>query len=158
MTLPKYAKCEVERRWLVEREVVETLELGPYREIEDAYVQGTGMRLRKVSEAGAQAVFKLCKKYGKSSDLCEAMTNLYLSEAEYVLLRSKLGGKLVKKVRYAIAGGSLDLYEGDPSMAVFEIEFSSEDEAASYAPPSFVGVEVTAHPFYSGAALAGRMT
>lgn len=157
MTLPKYAKYEIERRWLVEREAVEALELGPSREIEDVYLQGTGVRLRKVSEAGALAVFKLCKKYGKSSELCEAVTNLYLSEAEYVLLRSRLGGQPVKKARYAIAGGSLDLYESNPSLGVFEIEFDSEDEAATYTPPSFVGAEVTTDPSYSGAAFAERL-
>lgn len=156
MALPKYAQWEIERRWLVEPRAVESLELGPPREIEDVYLPGTGLRLRKLSEAGAPPVFKLCKKYGKSVGRSEAITNLYLTEAEYTLLRSALDGQRVRKVRRAVAGGSLDLYPGAPSLAVFEIEFDSEDAAATYVPPDFVTVEVTTHPAYSGASLAGR--
>lgn len=155
VALPKYARCEIERRWLVEPRAVESLELGPPREIEDVYLPGTGLRLRKLSEAGIPPVFKLCKKYGKSIGPSEAITNLYLTEAEYTLLRSALDGQRVWKVRHAVAGGSLDLYSGETSLAVFEIEFDSEDAAAAYVPPDFVGVEVTADPTYSGAALAG---
>jgi CYTH domain-containing protein len=156
VALPKYARCEIERRWLVEPRAVESLELGPPREIEDVYLPGTGLRLRKLSESGTPPVFKLCKKYGKSTGRSEAITNLYLTEAEYTLLRSALDGQRVRKVRHAVAGGSLDLYPGEPSLAVFEIEFDSEDAAATYVPPDFVGAEVTTHPAYSGAALAGR--
>jgi len=100
-------------------------------------------------------VFKLCKKYGKSTGPSEAITNLYLTDAEYTLLRSALDGQRVRKVRHAVASGSLDLYSGEPSPAVFETEFDSEDAAATYVPPDFVAAEVTTHPAYSGVALAG---
>lgn len=157
MTLPKYAKFEVERRWLVEPGAAKSLKDGRAREIEDLYLPGTGLRLRKVSEPGVQSVFKLCKKYGKSSALCEGVTNLYLSEAEYLLLRSRLVGEPIKKVRYEVAGGALDDYGASQPQAIFEVEFSSEAEAATYTPPAFVGAEVTGNPAYSGARLAARL-
>jgi CYTH domain-containing protein len=152
---PKYAIAEVERRWLVELEAVGPLEAVAFREIEDLYLPGTGLRLRKIQEAPGKTAFKFCKKYGKVSTLSEPITNLYLSEAEYSLL-AQLAGHVVRKRRYAIAGGALDLYCGRGTLAVFEAEFKSEAEAAAYIPPSFVREEVTSNASYSGAALASH--
>src|SRR3569833_706215 len=103
MALPKYAKYEIERRWLVAPEVAESLEHGRVREIEDLYVPETGLRLRRISEAGARPVFKFCKKYCKASLLCESVTNLFLSEGEYLLLRAQLDDQETKKKRNAVA-------------------------------------------------------
>lgn len=151
---PKYAIAEVERRWLVELSAVGPLEALAFREIEDLYLLGTGLRLRKVLQPSGGAVFKFCKKYGKTSLLSQPTTNLYLSEAEYNLL-AQLSGRRVRKRRYAIAGGALDLYDRG-ELAVFEVEFQSEAEAERYIPPSFVREEVTNNASYSGAALAVR--
>ena len=112
------------------------------------------MRLRKVTGADGELVFKLCKKYGKVTALSEPITNLYLTEAEYNAL-SQLSGAPVKKRRYAIGGGSLDLYVSpNTGLAVFEVEFETEEAAAGYTPPSFVRAEVTHESPYSGASLA----
>jgi len=154
--LPKYAQVEVERRWLVELQAVGPLEALAFREIEDLYFPGTGLRLRKVHDASGEPVFKFCKKYGKSSVLSEPVTNLYLSEGEHTLL-GNLGGKSVHKRRYAVAGGALDVYRGKEEFAVFEAEFGSEAEALAYIPPTFVRTEITDDTSYSGAALATRV-
>jgi CYTH domain-containing protein len=153
-TEPKYAIAEVERRWLVELSEVGPLHGRPYREIEDRYITGTRLRLRKVTGAGGELVFKLCKKYGKVTALSEPITNLYLTEAEYDAL-SQLSGVVVKKPRYAVSGGALDLYSSPlVGLAVFEVEFESEAAASGYTPPSFVRAEVTHDAPYSGASLA----
>ena len=151
---PKHALLEIERRWRVDLQAAGPLDGLPFREIEDLYFPGSGLRLRKVLLPSGEAVFKFCKKYGKSSALAEPSTNLYLTEAEHGLL-ARLPGHAVRKRRYAIAGGALDLYRGG-QFAVFEIEFESEAEAAAYLPPEFVRDEVTGDPSYSGAALAAR--
>jgi CYTH domain-containing protein len=153
---PKYAIAEVERRWLVDLTAVGPLEGLPYREVEDLYIAETQLRLRKMKNGQGEVVRKLCKKYGKSSDLSEAVTNLYLSDAEYALL-ARLNGKAVFKRRYEISGGALDLYVSPSAFAVFEVEFHSESEAARYMPPAFVREEVTNNESYSGAALAARV-
>jgi CYTH domain-containing protein len=151
---PKYAIPEIERRWLVELSELGPLDGRPCREIEDLYLTGTRLRLRKLTGADGESTFKFCKKYGKATALSEAITNLYLTEAEYQAL-SRLGGALVKKRRYAVDGGVLDVYAGpNAGFAVFEVEFDSEAEAASYTPPSFVRAEVTHETRYSGASLA----
>jgi CYTH domain-containing protein len=155
-TLPKYAQTEIERRWLVDLEAVGPLEAVAFREIEDRYLPGTRLRLRKMHEASGKPILKLCKKYGKFSALSEPVANLYLSEAEYALL-AQLGGAAVRKRRYAIAGGALDLYDGQDKLAVFEAEFESEAQALAYIPPSFVRAEITNNPSFSGTALASRV-
>jgi CYTH domain-containing protein len=151
----KYSALEIERRWLAGAEAIRLVEGSAYREMEDLYVAGTSMRLRAVRSLGQQPVFKLCKKYGKSKEgFSEAITNLYLSEAEHRLLVAQLRGIRVLKRRYALSGGALDVYAGPPQTVVFELEFASEAEAAAYSPPGFVGQEVTHAQAFSGAAIA----
>jgi CYTH domain-containing protein len=153
---PKYARFEIERRWLVEPAALALLEGKPFAQIEDLYVGDTQLRLRRLTSAEGETVYKFCKKYGKRTALSEPITNLYLSEAEHRLL-SALQGQAVCKRRYPLAGGSVDVYPGPDSVAIFEIEFASEDEARRYTPPQFVGREITGDVAYSGAALAQRV-
>lgn len=151
---PKYSLLEVERRWLVEPSRLAALDFQAYREINDRYLGGTQLRLRRVTSASGEVALKFCKKYGKGAGLSEAITNLYLSETEYTAL-AHLPGAQVKKRRYAVAGGALDVYENpNAGLAVFEVEFESPAEAMQYVPPSFTGREVTHDARYTGAALA----
>ncbi len=155
MNVPiKYAVAEIERRWLVDLEAVGPLEAVPFREIEDSYFPETGLRLRKVISRNGETVFKLCKKYGKASFLSEAVTNLYLTEAEHALLCSGLAGLPVRKRRHAVAGGALDIYDQPFAWAVFERDFTSEAEALAYQPPDFVQREISGDSAFSGAAIA----
>ena len=157
MAYPKYSLAEIERRWLVSPRFLIELESLPYWVVEDLYVEGTHLRLRKMTSSRGEVVYKFCKKYGRVASLANPMTNIYLSEVEYRAL-SMLKGKSVCKRRYAIAGGGIDVYPGLPTVAIFEIEFESEGEAASYVPPAFVNDEVTDNVQYSGQALASRTT
>lgn len=135
--LPKYSLPEIERRWDVSS--APSLVGVPYREIEDRYFTGTRLRLRRIWAAGETPVYKLCKKYGAISNLTEPITNIYLTEPEFATFQN-IPAEVVRKRRYAIAGGSLDL--SDDGEARFEREFSSEEEALSYLPPDFVGAEL----------------
>jgi CYTH domain-containing protein len=150
--LPKYAQVEIERRWLADLAAAGPLDGLPCHTIDDLYLAGTRLRLRRMEDAVGGTVFKFCKKYGGEGCL-EAITNLYLTEAEHQAL-SDLPGQRVRKRRYAMAGGALDVYRGVPPLAIFEIEFATETEAADYQPPAFARIEVTHDPAYSGAALA----
>jgi CYTH domain-containing protein len=152
-THTKYTAIEIERRWLVEPDALGPLDDFIFREIDDLYVRDSQLRLRVVRLQGQPPVYKFGKKYGKQSALSEATTNLYLSESEYEQL-SQLPGERVLKRRYAIEAGALDLYLSTPAMAIFEVEFESEESASLYTPPQFVGAEVTGNPDYSGASIA----
>ena len=158
----KYSALEIERRWLAVPAALRLVEGTAYREIEDLYVTETSVRLRAIRSLGQQSVFKLCKKYGKAPDRhSEAITNIHLSEAEHKSLASQLRGNSVRKRRYSLLGGSLDVYAVSARTLVFEMEFASEAEAALYVPPTFVGEEVTHAQAFSGAAIAsasGRLT
>jgi CYTH domain-containing protein len=151
--ISKYARIEIERRWLVDLTSVGSLERAPSKTIEDRYILGTQLRLRKFTGPGARIEYKFGKKYGKQSLWSEPIANLYLEEQEYQLL-ANLPARSARKRRFSIAGGSLDVYENpNAGMAIFEVEFESEMAASSYSPPAFVIREVTGDPQFSGATL-----
>ena len=155
MDLPKYSQLEIERRWLVSLDGVGPLESAPYWDIEDLYIAGTQLRLRRMESAESGIVYKLCKKYGKRCEVSEPITNLYLTESEYDALRN-LPGIRVRKRRYRVEPGGLDLYtDRNPVVAIFEVDFESEDSARAYSPPPFASREITGSPEFSGLSLAG---
>jgi hypothetical protein len=148
---PKYSLPEVERRWLVDVALLGPLDGMPYREIEDRYLEGTRLRLRKAVDLQGQIVLKLGKKYGPR-DSVEPITNIYLTAAEHSML-SALPGRTLRKRRYSLLGGAIDVY--GEQRAIFEMEFMSLPEAQRYVPPAFAVREVTHDPAFSGANLAG---
>jgi len=139
---PKYSLQEIERRWEVDPSKLPPLEGVDSWLIEDRYLQGSRLRLRKMRRDGSEPVYKFCKKYGPDGEFSEPITNLYLSDAEYKLL-AEIPADVVVKRRYALSGGSLDV-EQQPIQGRlrFEVEFESEEEARSYIPPDFVRQEV----------------
>ena len=151
---PKYSAIEIERRWLVDLAAVGDLSSAAFREIEDLYVSGSRLRLRKVSDLNGEVIFKFGKKYGKRSPASEAVTNLYLSEAEHHQLAA-LPGLVTLKRRYTVAGGALDIYHQPRSgLAIFEVEVEDEASAQAYRPPHFVTREITSDAEFSGFAVA----
>ena len=150
---PKYSEPEIERRWVVPAAAAEEQVVAqPYRLLEDRYILGTRLRLRKVS--GPTTVFKLGKKYDSSTDGAEQVVSVYLAEEEHDILAS-LPHHLARKRRYSIAGGSIDQYlHPRRDLFVFEVEFQTLSEAEAFLPPAFVDLEVTGDPRYSGFAIA----
>jgi CYTH domain-containing protein len=152
--IPKYSIEEIERRWLADPSLLGEYLTSPHRTIQDRYLTGTGLRLRKIQAVEGETIYKLGKKYGKAGNPSEPITNIYLSSQEYNAL-AELDGRSVRKIRYTFAGGSLDLYSNpNDGLVIFELEFSSLEAAESYLPPAFVREEITDNPRYSGAALA----
>lgn len=154
---PKYALPEIERRWRVELSEVEhvtALSHAPPHVIEDLYITSSRLRLRTLEQAGGPTVYKLCKKYGDRDGVLEWITNLYLSADEHALL-STLKGPRIRKLRYRLPTGVLDVFEQPRHpFAIFEVEFESVEAAGLYAPPAFVTAEVTDDAAYAGAQLA----
>jgi CYTH domain-containing protein len=128
---PPYTKPEYERRWLVEAEAA--LE----------------------SHAGQATIYKLGKKYEPEALGSHHVVSTYLNEAEYKLLAS-LPARVARKRRFTVSGGALDVYElPNPGLRVFEVEFTSPEEAESYAPPNGIGQEITDVLAFTGHSLAG---
>ena len=151
---PKYSAIEIERRWLVDLAAVGDLSSIAFREIDDLYVSGSRLRLRKVTDPNGGVIFKFGKKYGKRSPASEAVANLYLTEAEYRQLAT-LPGAVTLKRRYTVAGGALDVYHQPRSgLAIFEVEFDDEASAQAYRPAHFVTREITSEVEFNGFSVA----
>jgi CYTH domain-containing protein len=161
VNLPKYARLEIERRWLAVPEALPDLTTLDGWIVRDRYLEGARLRLRHlVGVRSGEQVFKICKKYGKTGGCAEPITNLYLDAAEHALL-DRLPGALLKKRKLRLERGgrgyTIDVHEGaNADLVLVEVELESETAAAELIPPPFCGEEVTGDPDFEGLALAKR--
>jgi len=152
---PPYTKKETERRWLVPDGTDLKAGFSRLRKIEDSYITGTRLRLRRVTEEGAEPIYKLGKKYESSHAGSHSVVTTYLTASEYQVL-AQLPAARAQKTRLSVLGGALDIYEQPNSgLQVFEVEFPSLEAAAEYQSPQGLGQEVTHDPRFTGHALAG---
>ena len=158
---PKYAHIERERRWLVDLSGRPSLDGLPYVLIEDLYVRGTRLRLRRMTDSAIGACsLKLTKKYDSSDSLARPIVTAYLSEAEFALLAG-LAANALSKRRYTLlhdaARWSLDCFAA-PLEGLELVEIEAPDAAALGAlrPPPWAGKEVSIEPSFEGGALAAR--
>jgi CYTH domain-containing protein len=150
----RYARPERERRFLV---VGSPPREGPARLIEDRYLTGTSLRLRRV-RVGGDTVHKLTQKVRvRGDDPFEvALTNTYLERAEYALLRELPAGVL-RKTRYIcdVEGVRFAVDEFHGALAgllLAEVEVTSSDQLLPA--PRWRGAEVSHDDRYSGGRLA----
>jgi CYTH domain-containing protein len=152
---PKYAHIERERRWLVDAELLPDLVNLPYILIEDRYISGTRIRLRRMtdSETGKQSL-KLTKKYECADPLARPIVTAYLTDDEYLLLAA-LDAKPLTKRRYKIDGFSLDKFEGAfMGLQLAEIEWPDGEGLRAIDAPAWALAEVSDQLRYQGASLA----
>jgi len=136
---PKYSLPEIERRWLVDVSRVDFDALPTPTSIVDRYLHGTKLRLRKM-ENEEEVLYKFVKKYGREGWM-EPITNLYLDQAEYEVLAA-LPADEIRKKRYKLDGGSLDIIDGEPSVCIYEKEFETVEQASAFIPPAYVKEEL----------------
>lgn len=152
MTIPKYARLENERRFLV-RESPD-LEGLDYRLIEDLYLEGR-LRLRRITSASGAVEHKLCKKYGGDDPVSAPVTNLYLTVDEHAVFAA-LPGRGLRKRRYSLEGVSLDVFDGElAGLMLCEAEDATRESAMARVFPVWADREVTDDTRFTGAALAG---
>lgn len=151
----KYARPERERRFLVGTPVPAG---GAGRLIEDRYLDGMRLRLRRVSRDG-QSVHKLTQKVRpeESDPSGVLLTNMYLSEDEYSRL-CLLPGQVVVKTRAVIPGSAHDFVVDEfhgrlHGLRLAEVEV--RDLAEPLHLPEWVTTEVTHDDRFSGGQLAG---
>jgi CYTH domain-containing protein len=156
---PKYAQLELERRWLVNRAERPALEGLPATLIEDRYITGTRMRLRRMSRTDpVETVWKLTKKYDSERPEARPIVTSYLTESEYALLAT-LPASPLRKCRYHLPidgrTWSIDLFEdGLSGLELVETETANEAELASLNPPPWAGDEITHDPRFQCGVLA----
>lgn len=153
-SIPKYARLEFERRFLL-RDIPDLSEIG-FRTIDDLYLDGTRLRLRKITCQHRDTQYKLCKKYASDGSRPLALVNIYLTSQEYAVLGA-LTGKAVRKRRYDIIPSTLciDVFEDHlAGLVLGELELESAIALDAFTPPPWVGRDVSHDPFFAGGNLA----
>lgn len=159
LQLPKYAQIERERRWLVDRPSRPDLGGLPFTLIEDSYLCGTRLRLRRMTDSMSQAVMlKLTKKYEAVDPLARPIVTAYLTEAEYDVFSALPSCKLIKrrfKLSHSADVFSLDQFDGALSgLELLEIESDSSDGLKAVEPPHWIAMEVSEDSAFQGGSLA----
>ena len=156
---PKYARIELERRWLVDTAARPPLGGAWMTLIEDRYIDGSRMRLRRMSRPDLNEVkWKLTKKYECEDPAARPIVTSYLTEREYEVLAA-LPARPMRKCRYHLPIGdrfwSLDLFEGAlAGLELVETEAIDEAELGELVPPGWATKEVTHDRRYQCGALA----
>jgi hypothetical protein len=153
--LPKYAHWVAERRFLVDGRNMPALDEAAGRRIEDLYIDGGRLRLRKITmPGGAEPEFKLAKKYAPDNPLIGPMTNLYLSAEEYAVFSGLPGARLAKR-RHKVGAFVVDVFEGGlQGLVLAECEASNRMAAMAFDVPKWCVREVTNELEYTGWSLA----
>jgi CYTH domain-containing protein len=148
----KYARPELERRWRIEPSLRPSLEGLNLVVIEDRYLTGTRLRLRRMTRGDGWTACKLTKKYETDRPETRPIVTTYLTEAEYAVFAA-LPGLPIRKRRYHVPVDgrywSLDLFEGSlAGLELVEIEAPDEAVLTALVPPSWTTKEVTHDPRY----------
>ena len=156
---PKYSHFERERRWLVAADKVPTRGGQAGVLIEDRYICGTRIRLRRMTDEATGAVsLKLTKKYDAADPRTRAIVTAYLTEAEYAVFAGLSANELSKRRYKADWRGlafSVDVFAGSHAgLVLAEIEMDDHDSLCALAPPDWAGREVTDDEAFQGGNLA----
>lgn len=150
----KYARIERERRFLLDQ-FPGNANVVRVRRIIDRYVDGTALRLRKQSDDGGPAVFKLTQKVPAQSSGAQQgfITTMYLTENEFSVL-AQLPAKTLSKSRYSVPPFGIDVFDGElQGLFLAEAEFDSAGDAGALRLPSFIRQEVSGDIRFTGGKL-----
>jgi CYTH domain-containing protein len=150
----KYARIERERRFLLNRFPC-NVSVERVRRIQDRYIDGAALRLRKESDDNGSVGFKLTQKIpARSSGAQQGLiTTMYLTEAEYCVL-SQLPAKTLSKTRYSVPPFGIDIFEGAlKGLLLAEAEFDSAAAADALTIPDFISREVSGDDRFTGGQL-----
>lgn len=144
---------EIERKYLVQQ-LPESLSGYPCRIIEQGYLNTDPVvRIRRDNE-------KYELTYKSKGFMTRMEYNLPLTQEAYEHLLTKIDGRLIQKKRYMIPlnndlTAELDIFEGDLApLILVEVEFSSEEAALAFVPPSWFGDNVTFSGKYQNSTLS----
>jgi hypothetical protein len=150
----KYALVERERRFLLAASPAGTA-IRRFL-IEDCYLRGTRLRLRRMTELDVpvgRVTYKLTQKIPAPAGTPGLITNLYLSGAEYSALVG-IPGDALRKVRSEFPPLGVDAFEGPlDGLVLAEAEFETAADEATFRPPAQAIAEVTADVRFTGGSL-----
>ena len=147
---------EIERKWVLDaapRRPADHVE----RRVEQGYValddDGAEVRVRRADD-------ELTLTIKSAPGLVRVEEELALTEAQFASLWELTRGRRVVKTRHLVPlddglTAEVDVYEGTLSgLVTAEVEFSSEEASAGFAPPEWLGREVTGDKRYANRSLA----
>jgi CYTH domain-containing protein len=151
VTASKYARVEYERRFLLAGvpagAVLRTVD------IDDRYLDGTWLRLRRQAERGRPVICKLTQKLPRPGEYGE-ITTLYISADEHAALAG-LPAATLRKTRLSIAPYGVDVFAAPfEGLVLAEAEFESRRDAEEFSPAAFCHAEVTRDARFTGGSLA----
>jgi CYTH domain-containing protein len=156
---PKYAHIERERRWLVDVDARPDIGGLSSTLIEDRYITGTRLRLRRMTaDDTGNVALKLTKKYNADNPIARPIVTAYLDAAEFAVF-AQLPATPVTKRRYRLADRgvhfSLDCFEGALApLEIVEIEWPDDAGLRALQAPLWAVREISNDPRFQGGALA----
>ncbi|PAZ11376.1 hypothetical protein CLM62_35945 [Streptomyces sp. SA15] len=153
----KYARIERERRFLLAGPPAPST-VTVIRVITDRYLVGTRLRLRRAERSDVGGCeLKLTQKVpvDQPGAVQGLITNTYLSQAEYDLLAS-LPAAVLYKTRFSVPPLGVDVFDGPlEGLVLAEAEFTGDEEALAFVPPTECVAEVTDDARFTGGRLVG---
>ena len=147
----KYAKVERERRFLLDQ-FPKTAHIERVRRITDRYINGTTLRLRKITENNAPTAHKLTQKIPARDNGGQQglIVTMYLTEAEHAVL-VQLAAHELSKTRHSVPPFGIDVFEGALNgLILAEAEFDSSAAADALMLPAFISREVSNDDRFTG--------
>ena len=146
---------EIERKFTL-KYLPENLDSYPSHHIEQAYLcTDPVVRIRKQDN-------EYILTYKSKGLMTREEHNLPLTKEAFEHLSQKVDGRIIIKERYCIPYNDiltieLDIFGGDLAPLVLaEVEFSSEQEALAFIPPSWFGEDVTFSGLYHNSYLSKK--
>ena len=149
------SRVEIERKFLV-AEVPDGLERSGASEIRQGYLAVDGEAEVRVRRRDDAATLTVKRGAGRAREEAE----IEIDAASFETLWPLTLGRRVEKTRHLVPtdGGltiELDVYSGAlRGLVVAEVEFDDDDQARAFAPPAWLGAEVTEDPRFKNQALA----
>jgi CYTH domain-containing protein len=157
----KYARVELERRYLLQ-DLPEGLTRADYHlQITDNYITGTRLRIRKVRDPKTNKwIVKFTQKFAPDpADLSRTIiTNIYLNAIEAEILSVFEANEIRKnRYRFPFEGRefSIDMFLGELfGLVMAEVSFETDEELEGFQKPPFAIAEVTNSEIFSGGKLS----
>lgn len=151
----KFAKIERERRFLLDQ-FPKTARVERIRRITDRYIDGTTLRLRKMTGENGPAAYKLTQKIPArdSGGQQGLIVTMYITEDEFVLLE-QLPAHTLNKTRHSVPPFGIDVFDGAlEGLILAEAEFDSAAAADALIIPPYVSREISDDDRFTGGHLA----
>ncbi len=141
---------EIERKFLI-KTLPENLESYPHKQISQGYISdiNPSIRIRQQDDKYLLTIKSVSNVDKDKQHLMNNEIEFVITKEKFYNLSTKVENTFIEKTRYYINLGDLtaelDVFKNALSpLITVEVEFNSEEEALSFQPPDWFGLDVTA--------------